>query len=294
MLSYKHKKPATAPVLNLENIVVRYGDHQVLDNISLEIHSGETIALLGPNGAGKSTLIEVAAGLRRPSGGIVTLGGEDPINASASLRSEIGLMLQNWKDHGKWTVREFLSYVSVSFLGRATNSQDLVEALGLTESANTKLSSLSGGQRRRVDVAAALLGRPSILILDEPTTGFGVHSKISFQNVVRELSADITVLWATHDLVEAESVADRLILLSSGVIAASGSVDELRRIHGGTSKVSWRTQQDGSPHSVEVDDPKPLLVELASDPGTENIEVKTTSLEDLYLSITQESGDVDV
>ena len=241
MLSYKHKKPATAPVLNLENIVVRYGDHQVLDNISLEIHSGETIALLGPNGAGKSTLIEVAAGLRRPSGGIVTLGGEDPINASASLRSEIGLMLQNWKDHGKWTVREFLSYVSVSFLGRATNSQDLVEALGLTESANTKLSSLSGGQRRRVDVAAALLGRPSILILDEPTTGFDVHSKISFQNVVRELSADITVLWATHDLVEAESVADRLILLSSGVIAASGSVDELRRIHGGTSKVSWRT-----------------------------------------------------
>ena len=78
------------------------------------------------------------------------------------------------------------------------------------------------------------------------------------------------------------------------MIAASGSVDELRRIHGGTSKVSWRTQQDGSPHSVEVDDPKPLLVELASDPGTENIEVKTTSLEDLYLSITQESGDVDV
>lgn len=278
-------------VLSLQDVSMDFGGRLVLDNVSFEAEPGETIALLGPNGAGKSTLIEVAAGLRAPTSGSVRLAGEDPLHASAASRARVGLMLQNWKDHGKWTVTEFLSYMGSSTGDHHLGSAAMIEVLGLSGCENTRMGALSGGQRRRVDVAAALIGRPSVLILDEPTTGFDIESKRSFQEAVESLSTSLTVLWATHDLAEAEAVSDRLAILSRGKFVAMGSAEELREHYGGASTVGW-TDASGWSHSAELEDPKPLLAQISSDPGVSDISVQKKSLHDLYLSVMRETEEV--
>lgn len=272
----------------LTDVTMRYGSTTVLNNVSFKAHSGEKIALLGPNGAGKSTLIEIIAGLREPSSGEVELLGRNPLTASAHTRANVGLMLQNWKDHGKWKVNEFLSYIAHAHGQSATSVDPLLDALGLRHRATSKMNTLSGGQRRRIDVAAALIGNPQILIVDEPTTGFDVEAKRSFQETVLGLAENRTVLWATHDLAEAEAICNRIVMISQGHIVADGTPQDLRTQHDSASKIAWTTP-DGVRHEDHLESPNARIAEIASTPGVTDIEVSRQSLENLYLSILNDA-----
>ena len=281
---------AETPTINLElcNVNMSYKNKVILKDISLTACSGETIALLGPNGAGKSTLIEIAAGLRAPSSGKVSLLGENPLFATEHTRANVGLMLQNWKDHGKWEVHEFLAYIARASGQTSKNVDELLSALGLAHRAKSRMNTLSGGQRRRVDVAAALIGNPRILVVDEPTTGFDVEARKSFQETVLDLAGDRTVIWATHDLDEAEAVCDRIVMIANGSIIADGTPSDLRALNDSKTTLRW-TGPDGARHHETHDYPNARIVEVAKTSGVTNIEVSKQSLEDVYLSIIRDA-----
>ncbi|PPF61953.1 multidrug ABC transporter ATP-binding protein, partial [Rathayibacter tritici] len=267
-----------------------YGDAQILDDVSFTVASGEIVALLGPNGAGKSTTIEVLEGFRRASRGSVSVLGRDPQAADDAWRARLGIVLQTWSDHGKWRVRDLLMHMRRLYAPAASqpvwNVDDLMEATGLTSSARNKLSSLSGGQRRRVDIALAVLCRPALLLMDEPTAGFDPESRRSFQRLISAFTEDDTAtLITTHDLDEAERIADRIIILVGGRIVAVGTVEELARQTGAGDEVLW--EADGVSHSEFMSDSTGFVRDLMVQSGDQvsNLRVRRRSLEDVYLAI---------
>lgn len=262
-----------------------YGAVDILHGVDLDIHRGEVFALLGPNGAGKTTTIEILEGFRRRSGGEVSVLGVDPERGDDAWRARIGLVLQSWRDHRRWRVGELLRHFAM-YYPDPRDPADLLALVGLTDQAGQRVDRLSGGQRRRLDVALGIVGRPELLFLDEPTTGFDPQARHDFHVLVERLARDegVTVLLTTHDLVEAERLADRIAMLVGGRIRACGTPAELARRAAAQAEVRW-TADDGTPRRERTEDPSRLVWELhqhADGPIT-GLEVRRPTLEDTYL-----------
>ena len=284
-----------AAAIQTKGLRMQYGATRVLDDVTLTITRGEVVALLGPNGAGKTTTIEILEGLRVPSAGEVSVLGETPHTASEAWRARVGVVLQSWRDHGKWRVEEFLDYLALYYTDYATPeverpwpTGDLLERVGLGHKKQRRLDRLSGGERRRLDVAIGLVGRPEVLFLDEPTAGFDPQARHDFHELIRSLSdLDTTILLTTHDLGEAELLAGRILVLAGGTIVADGSPDDLR--HRMSASASVRYRRDGALHTESTEDPVAHLREVLARPGEiTELEVRRASLEEAYLALVHQ------
>jgi len=288
--------PKDNTVVEVKNLQMRYGDNVVLDGVNFAINKGEILVLLGPNGAGKTTTIEVLEGFRGRSGGEINVLGVDPDNGDEEWRSRIGVVLQSWRDHSKWEVRSLLNHLGKYYIPYSTPERkrpfatdDLLDKVGLAAHANKKVSQLSGGQRRRLDVAIGLVGNPELLFLDEPTVGFDPKARREFHDVIHTLSdlAGTTILLTTHDLDEAEKLSDRIIILAGGKIVADGSVDVLAQEVAGKTEVIWT--QDGKrnvhPTTDATNYTRKLLTQHKD--GISKLEIRRASLEDTYMTIVQ-------
>ena len=283
-------------VLDVRDLRMRYGRTDVLDGVSFTARRGEVLALLGPNGAGKTTTIEVLEGFRMRSGGQVSVLGTDPAHAGEAWRARVGVVLQSWRDHAKWQVRELLEHLGAYYapysspgLPRPWEVDELIAAVGLTEQARKRVRRLSGGQRRRLDVAIGIVGRPELLFLDEPTAGFDPEARRDFHDLVHRLSdrEETTILLTTHDLDEAEKLADRILILAGGRIVADGSADELSRQMSTQAEVRW--SRDGQRFVHSADEPTRFVRDLFRQYGesVEDLEVRRASLEDTYMALVR-------
>jgi ABC-2 type transport system ATP-binding protein len=285
-------------VIEVQDLRMRYGKTDVLRGVSFTARRGEVLALLGPNGAGKTTTIEILEGFRIRSAGRVSVLGTDPAQAGEAWRARIGVVLQSWRDHGKWRLRELLANLGSYYApysgpeaSRPWDTDELIEMVGLTEHAHKRLRQLSGGQRRRLDVAVGIVGRPELLFLDEPTAGFDPAARREFHDLVHRLAdrEEVTILLTTHDLDEAEKLADRILILAGGVIIAAGSADELTRGMSAESEVRW--SRDGQRYVHPAADPAGFVRELFRQYGgsVEDLEVSRASLEDTYMALVRQS-----
>lgn len=258
---------ATEAVVRVRDLRMSYGSRDVLQGVDLDIHRGEIFALLGPNGAGKTTTVEILEGFRRRSSGEVRVLGTDPLRGDDAWRGRLGLVLQSWRDHARWRVGELLGHFA-AYYPDPRDPVALLELVGLTGQADQQVSRLSGGQRRRLDVALGIVGRPELLFLDEPTTGFDPEARHDFHVLVEKLARDegVTVLLTTHDLIEAERLADRIAVLVDGRIRVCGSPAELARQAAARAEVRW-TAEDGTPRRERTDDPSQLVWELHREAG---------------------------
>ena len=285
--------PAHDVVVEARDVTMTYGDVDVLRGVDLDIRRGEVFALLGPNGAGKTTTVEILEGFRRRSAGDVRVLGTDPERGDDAWRGRLGLVLQSWRDHPRWRVAELLGHFATYYPG-PRDPAELLALVGLTDQAGRQVNRLSGGQRRRLDVALGIVGRPELLFLDEPTTGFDPEARREFHLLVERLARDegVTVLLTTHDLVEAERLADRIAMLVGGRIRALGTPGELARRAAARAEVRW-TADDGTPRRERTEDPSRLVWELHRDaagpiPG---LEVRRPTLEDTYLHMVHRADD---
>ncbi|MER5258865.1 ABC transporter ATP-binding protein [Streptomyces sp. NPDC002855] len=281
---------------------MRYGTADVLRDVTFQVRHGEVLALLGPNGAGKTTTIEIMEGFRMRSAGRVHVLGADPAFGTEAWRARIGVVLQSWRDHGKWRVRELLAHLgtyyapySTGTIRRPWDTDELMAAVGLSAHADKKIKTLSGGQRRRLDVAIGIVGRPELLFLDEPTAGFDPEARQEFHELVHRLADDhaTTILLTTHDLAEAGKLADRILILSGGRIIADGSPDDLARRIAGRDEVRWTY---GGRHFVKATAESTAFVrELFREHGDAvgELEVHRASLEDTYLALVRQQGEAE-
>jgi ABC-2 type transport system ATP-binding protein len=288
-------------VLDVQDLRMRYGSTDVLNGVAFEARAGEVVALLGPNGAGKTTTIEILEGFRIRSAGHVRVLGVDPARGDERWRARLGVVLQSWRDHGKWRVRELLHHLGLYYAPYSTDrirrpwpADELIEAVGLSEHADKRIAKLSGGQRRRLDVAIGIVGRPELLFLDEPTAGFDPEARREFHDLVHRLSdiEDTTILLTTHDLDEAEKLADRILILAGGRIIADGSADQLARRIAGEAEIRWT--RDGNRYVHSAADATAFVRELFRQygDGIADLEVRRASLEDTYMTLVhqQETG----
>jgi ABC-2 type transport system ATP-binding protein len=284
----------TETVLDVRDLRMRYGSTDVLRGVAFTARRGEVVALLGPNGAGKTTTIEILEGFRMRSAGEVRVLGVDPATAGEPWRARLGVVLQSWRDHSRWTVRILLRHLgryyepySTPERTRPCDTDELLDTVGLADQATRKVGHLSGGQRRRLDVAIGLVGRPELLFLDEPTAGFDPHARRDFHDLVHRLTDldDTTILLTTHDLDEAEKLADRILILADGRIVADGSADELARHVTRNAEVRWRVGSERFVHSTP--DATPFVRALFAQYGDRiaDLDVRRATLEDVYLAM---------
>lgn len=261
-----------------------YGGQDAVAGIDLAVAHGEIFSLLGPNGAGKTTTVEILEGHRRRTAGEVRVLGEDPGTAGSAWRNRIGIVLQDADDAADLTVREMVRHIG-GFYPDPRPADEAIELVGLTEKRNSKIRTLSGGQRRRVDVALGIVGRPELLFLDEPTTGFDPEARRQFWDLIRTLAGDgTTILLTTHYLDEAEALADRLAVVSAGRIVAEGSPATLGGRSAAESRVSWT--ENGVTRTEQVADPSDLVRHLvASGADLSTLTITRPTLEDTYLSL---------
>ncbi|MCL3859526.1 ABC transporter ATP-binding protein [Actinotalea sp. K2] len=282
------------PVIDVQDLRMRYRTTDVLTGVDLQVRRGEVVTLLGPNGAGKTTTIEILEGFRARSGGRVEVLGVDPAAAGEDWRARIGIVLQSWRDHGRWRVRELLDHLGRYYLPyaepgrqRPRPTDELMALVGLTDHAQQKISTLSGGQRRRLDVAIGIVGRPELLFLDEPTAGFDPEARREFHDIVHSLVdlEDTTILLTTHDLDEAEKLADRILILAGGRIVADGSADALAQAAAGRSEVRWTLDGQRFVHAAQ--DATAFTRELFAQhgEGIRDLEVRRTTLEESYMAL---------
>lgn len=287
------------PIVEVRDLRMSYGGTDVLRGVDFRLQRGEVVALLGPNGAGKTTTVEILEGFRRRSHGHVRVLGADPATADEDWRARVGVVLQSWRDHGRWRVRELVDYFGGFYAAYATDGRrrpvptdEVLERVGLTDLARHRLAKLSGGQRRRVDVAIGIVGAPELLFLDEPTAGLDPAARRSFHDLVHSLTDfdSTTVLLTTHDLAEAEKLADRILILDQGRIVADGSPDQLAAQVAGRSEVRWT--QHGRRHVHSSADPTDFVRQLMAGSPDEvsDLEVRRASLEDTYLEMLARSG----
>ena len=289
--------PPSAFAIEVRDLRMRYGATDVLTGVNFTARPGEVLVLLGPNGAGKTTTIEILEGFRMRSAGDVAVLGVDPARGDERWRARVGIVLQSWRDHGKWRVRELLAHLgryyrhfSTAEVSRPRPVDELVELVGLTEHADKRIRQLSGGQRRRLDVAIGIVGRPELLFLDEPTAGFDPSARREFHDLVHRL-ADLestTILLTTHDLDEAEKLADRILILAGGTIIADGSADELARSITAPAEVRWARDGQRFVHSTQ--DATGYVRGLFEQYGEDiaDLEVRRPSLEDTYMTMVKQ------
>lgn len=279
------------PAIEVRGLSKRYGDRRVLDGVDLALEPGETYALLGPNGAGKSTAIEILEGFRRADGGAVRVLGRDPLGAPRSWRLRIGIVAQQTGDLGPYTARELIGYFG-SLYPDARGVDEVLELVGLSAHAGRRANKLSGGQQRRLDVALGIVGRPEVLFLDEPTTGFDPEARQQFWGMLEGLAGQGTsILLTTHYLDEAARLADRVGVLARGRIIAEAPPGELGGPEAWVPVVRWR-DSEGRPHEERTKAPGQLVAQLcaaasASGTGTEpaGLEIRRPGLEEIYLDL---------
>ena len=288
-------------VIEVEDLRMRYGPVDVLDGVAFSVERGEVVTLLGPNGAGKTTTIEILEGFREPSAGEVSVFGTNPIDADEDWRARVGVVLQSWRDHARWSPRDLLRHLgryyepySTPARQRPYDVEQLIDMVGLQDNADQRIRTLSGGQRRRLDVAVGIIGRPELLFLDEPTAGFDPQAKRDFHDVVHRLAdlEDTTILLTTHDLDEAEKLADRILILAGGRIVADGTADQLAREITRETQVRWSRNGEHFVHATA--DATRFVRELFAQHGDQiaGLEVRRATLEDTYMAMVQqfESG----
>lgn len=296
---------ADGPAIEIADLRMTYGATTVLHGVNLDVARGEVVALLGPNGAGKTTTIEILEGFRMRSAGDVRVLGTDPTRGDETWRARVGVVLQSWRDHAKWPVRAFLAHFGSLYapystvrVTRPRDVDELLAAVGLAEHGDKRVGQLSGGQRRRLDVAVGIVGRPEVLFLDEPTTGFDPEARQEFHGLVRTLAdtEDTTILLTTHDLDEAEKLADRIVILAKGRIVADSTPEELARRVESTAEVRWTL--DGEWCTSATRTPTRFVRELFERYGdaVDKLEVRRATLEDTYLAMVHaaETGGDDV
>ena len=273
------------PAVQVRNLRKTYDGRAVVDGVSFDIERGETFALLGPNGAGKSTTVEILEGYRRRGGGEVSVLGVDPERGGLEWKARLGIVLQTCGQSGLLTVREQLKQYA-GFYPDARDVDEVIAAVGLTAQAKMRTSKLSGGQQRRVDVAMGIIGRPELLFLDEPTTGFDPEARREFWELIRGLKADgTTILLTTHYLDEAAQLADRVAVIADGRLQALGPVDTFGGPDARVPVVRWF--EDGVQREERSTAPLALVGELSLRLGgePERLEIVRPSLEDIYLEL---------
>ncbi len=276
--------------ISVRDLRKTYGSYEALRGISFQIEEGEVFGLLGPNGAGKTTTIEILEGYRTRAAGDVDVLGFDPERARSAFRERIGVVLQQSQLWPNLTVAEthrmFAGYYEHP---RAVN--EVIALVGLDEKRDARVKTLSGGQKRRLDLGVALVGDPDLVFLDEPTTGFDPAARRAAWDMIRSLrSLGKTILLTTHYLDEAEQLADRLAVLREGVIIREGTPAELT---GGSNETEVRYRKDGQEVVLRTTEPTRLLHELtvealAEGRELEGLSVRRPTLEDVYLSLTAE------
>jgi ABC-2 type transport system ATP-binding protein len=277
-------------------IVVRdltksYGTVGALRGVSFSVAEGEVFGLLGPNGAGKTTTVEILEGYRDRDGGDAVVLGHDPGTAPRALRERIGVVLQQSELSPLLTVRE-MHRLFAGYYERPRDVDEIIDLVGLGEKRDARVKTLSGGQKRRLDLGVALVGDPDLVFLDEPTTGFDPAARRAAWEMIRSLrSLGTTILLTTHYLDEAQQVADRVAVLRDGVIVRQGTPAELI----GDSRVTEiRYRRDGELVVVETADPTRELHELTDRAlregfELEQLEVRRATLEDVYLQLVDEA-----
>jgi ABC-2 type transport system ATP-binding protein len=276
------------PAVRVSGLRKSYGSHEALRGVDFEIAAGEVFGLLGPNGAGKTTTIEILEGYRKPDAGEVEVLGADPQAAGPDWRERVGVVLQSSSLYPGLTVRESLR-VFGGYYEQPRDVDEVIEIIGLADKAGARCRTLSGGQKRRLDLGLGLIGDPELLFLDEPTTGFDPGARRAAWETIRNLrSLGTTILLTTHYLDEAEQLSDRVAVLREGRIIRVGTPEELT---GESAQTEIRFRRDGELVVEQTTDPTRRLNELTSEAlargeELEGLEVKRPTLEDVYLELT--------
>ncbi|WBQ03097.1 ABC transporter ATP-binding protein [Kribbella sp. CA-293567] len=276
--------------IRVRGLVKRYPGKVAVAGVDLDIHRGEVFALLGPNGAGKTTTTEVLEGYRRADEGEVRVLGADPARGDRLWRSRIGIVLQSSRDEAESTVAELVSHYA-GYYPNPRDPDEVIAAVGLTDKRKARPRKLSGGQRRRLDVALGVVGNPELLFLDEPTTGFDPEARRQFWTLIEGLRTDgTTILLTTHYLDEAEQLADRVGVIADGRMIEVGTPETLGGRGARTARVTW-TDADG-PQELRTDRPAAEVAALLARFGGEvpELEVRRPSLEDIYLELISSAG----
>jgi ABC-2 type transport system ATP-binding protein len=275
-------------VINVRGLEKSYGSNKAVAGIDLTIEPGEIFALLGPNGAGKTTTVEILEGFRNRDRGEVSVLGTDPAikgEAARIWRNRIGIVLQSTSDAGDLSVSETVSHFA-KYYSNPCNVDEVINAVGLSEKADELIRTLSGGQRRRLDVALGIIGSPELLFLDEPTTGFDPEARRAFWALIEELrKSGTTILLTTHYLDEAEALADRVAVINHGKIIEVATPALLGGRATSLATVSWKGAE--GLQSERTDNPTALIRKLTDTYKDEipELTVKRASLEDIYLEM---------
>jgi ABC-2 type transport system ATP-binding protein len=282
--------------IEIHNLVKRFGSFTAVNDVSFEIAAGQVTALLGPNGAGKTTTIEILEGFQSPTAGTVRVLGANPRKGGSAWRARIGLVLQTTSLDAQLTVEEAVTLYGTLYQDPMSVAE-VLKAIDMTEDAGTRIGALSGGQKRRVDLGIAIIGRPELLFLDEPTTGLDPEVRRRMWEIIDRLTeSGTTTLLTTHYMDEAQHLASRVIVLADGQIAADATPAELRAM-GGPPIINFRAPQ-GSPQlpaalrsrALSGTDDLIALVAWARDHRVDltGLEVSPPSLEDAYLTLIQQ------
>ena len=270
--------------VSVHNLTKSYGVLTALHGVTFDIHRGETFALLGPNGAGKSTTIEILEGYRDRSGGEAQVLGVDPQHGKLAWKAKLGIVLQSSGESGNVTVKEQLTHFARLY-PHPRDVSEVIAAAGLEEKATTRIKNLSGGQRRRVDVALGIIGRPELLFLDEPTTGFDPEARRQFWELIRSLKREgTTILLTTHYLDEAAQLSDRAAVIAGGRLVDIGPAETLGSPEARVPIVRW--SENGQKQERRTAEPGRLVSELYERLGEPSqVEIVRPSLEDIYLEL---------
>lgn len=279
------------PSIHVRGLRKEYPGRTAVDGLDLDIGAGETFALLGPNGAGKSTTIEILEGFRSRTSGEVSVLGVDPAHGGLGWKARLGIVLQSSAEAGLSTVHEQLAHFA-RFYPNPREIDEVIAAVGLEAKAGVRIGKLSGGQRRRVDVALGIVGRPQLLFLDEPTTGFDPEARREFWGLIRQLKREgTTILLTTHYLDEAAQLSDRAGVILEGRMLEVGAIDRLGGAAARVPVVRWRGE-DGRMQQQRAERPAEVVASIVRDLGGEppELEVIRPTLEDVYLELVGEVG----
>ena len=271
------------------DVTKTYGDFTALAGVSIHVQPGECLAILGPNGAGKTTLTEILEGYRDRDSGEVNVLGVDPGKPNPAWKAKIGIVLQQASDMADLTVGETISHFA-KYYPNPANVDEVIGAVGLTEKVNARNGKLSGGQRRRLDVALGIIGNPEVLFLDEPTTGFDPEARREFWVLIDRLKSEgTTILLTTHYLDEAQYLADRVAVIARGRIVAQGVPDSIGDRN--NAIVSWTN--NGREFTESTAEPTAFVQQLATQFSGEipQLSVRRASLEDAYLELIAQDRD---